>query len=70
MVARLLTQDGHVDFMVVDTFKIQLQPGIHACNPSYLRSTDKEDCGSKSALGKQFSRPYLKKTHYKKGLVE
>jgi hypothetical protein len=42
----------------------------HACNPIYLGGRDQEDLGSKSALGKQFTRPYLKKPHHKKGLVE
>jgi hypothetical protein len=42
----------------------------HTCNPSYSGGSDQEDCGSKPALGKQFQRPFLKKTHHKKkGLV-
>jgi hypothetical protein len=33
----------------------------HACNSSYSGGTDQEDRGSKSALGKEHTRPYLKK---------
>jgi hypothetical protein len=33
-------------------------------------SRDQGDFGSKPALGKQFTRPYLEKTYHKKGLVE
>jgi hypothetical protein len=42
----------------------------HACNPSY--SGVKRSGGSrfKASLGKMFMRPYLKKKHHKKGLVE
>jgi hypothetical protein len=29
-----------------------------------------ENHSSKPALGKQFKRPYLEKTHHKKGLAE
>jgi hypothetical protein len=42
----------------------------HTCNPSYSAGRDQEDRGSKPALGKQFTRLYLKKTLHKKGLVE
>jgi hypothetical protein len=42
----------------------------HTCNPSYSGGRDQEDCGSKPTLGKWFSRPHLKKSHHKKGLVE
>jgi hypothetical protein len=41
----------------------------HAYNPSYSGGGDQEDNGLKPAPGKQFSRPYLKKTHHKNGLV-
>jgi hypothetical protein len=33
----------------------------HTCNSSYSGGRDQEDQGSKSALGKQFERPYLGK---------
>jgi hypothetical protein len=42
----------------------------HSCNPSYSGDGDEEDHSSKPAPGKQFPRPYLKKRHHKKGLVE
>jgi hypothetical protein len=42
----------------------------HTCNSSYSGGRDQEDQGSKSALGKQFERPYLGKNHHKKVLVE
>jgi hypothetical protein len=42
----------------------------HTYNPSYSEGRDQEDHGSKPVLGKQFSRPYLKKVHHKKGLLE
>jgi hypothetical protein len=42
----------------------------HAYNPSYSGGRDQENCGSQPALVKQFTRPYLEKTHHKKGLVE
>jgi hypothetical protein len=40
-------------------------PMAHACNPSYSRSRDQKDHGLKSALGKEFRRPYLKKKIFK-----
>jgi hypothetical protein len=48
------------------------RPGVvaHACNPSYLGGRDQEDCGLKPAQANISMRPYLKKTHHKKGLVE
>jgi hypothetical protein len=42
----------------------------HTCNPSYSGSRDQEDHGSKPAQAKELPRPYLEKTHHKKGLVE
>jgi hypothetical protein len=38
----------------------------HAYNPSYSRGRDQEDLSSKPALGKEFRKPYLEKTHHKK----
>jgi hypothetical protein len=43
-------------------------PVVHTYNPS-LRGRDLEDRSLKPAWAK-FMRPYLKKTHYKIGLVE
>jgi hypothetical protein len=37
----------------------------HTCNPSYSGGSQ-----FKASLGKWFARPYLEKTHHKKGLVE
>jgi hypothetical protein len=45
-------------------------PMVHTCNPTYSGSRDQEAHGSKPALGKQLTRPYLNNTTYKKGLVE
>jgi hypothetical protein len=42
----------------------------HVCNPSYLGGSDQEDQGSKPAQANSSIRPYLKNTHYKKGLVQ
>jgi hypothetical protein len=39
----------------------------HACHPSYSRGRNQEDHKFEAS---QFIRPYLKKTHHKKGLVE
>jgi hypothetical protein len=39
----------------------------HTCNPSYSGGRDQEDHGLKPA---RCTRPYLEKTHHKKGLVE
>jgi hypothetical protein len=39
-------------------------------NPSYSGSRDQEDGDLKPALDKQFLRPYLERTHHKKGPVE
>jgi hypothetical protein len=44
-------------------------PEAHFHNPGYLRGRDQED-HSQSQPGKEFARPYLNKTHHKKGLVE
>jgi hypothetical protein len=41
----------------------------HTGNPSYSRGRDK-DYGSKSAQANSSRDPILKKTYYKKGLVE
>jgi hypothetical protein len=41
----------------------------HTCNPSFSGGRDQED-RFKVSPGKYFTRPYLKKTHYKKGPVE
>jgi hypothetical protein len=38
--------------------------------PSYSGGRDQEDCGSKPAQINNSVRSYLKKTLYKKGLVE
>jgi hypothetical protein len=35
----------------------------HASDPRYSGGRDKEDRASRSALGKQFPRPYLGKNH-------
>jgi hypothetical protein len=46
-------------------------PVVHACNLSYSQGRDQEDRSLQASLGKQFSRPFLKKkTHHKKGLVD
>jgi hypothetical protein len=37
------------------------RPVAHTCNPSYSRSRDQEDWGSKPTPGKQYVIPYLKK---------
>jgi hypothetical protein len=42
----------------------------YACNPSYSRSGDKEDCGSKPAPANSSMRLYLEKPFTKIGLVE
>jgi hypothetical protein len=51
----------------------------HTCDPSYSGGRDQEDRGriegglredQDASPGKQFSRPYLEKTHHKKGLVK
>jgi hypothetical protein len=39
--------------------------GGHACNPSYSGGRDQKDQSLKPAQGKQFVRPYLKKTHHR-----
>jgi hypothetical protein len=39
----------------------------HTCNPTYSGDRDQGDRGLKPALGKQFERPYLKKTITKRG---
>jgi hypothetical protein len=41
----------------------------HTCNPSHSGVKDQEDCCLNLAPGKQFSRPYLEKTHHKKRAV-
>jgi hypothetical protein len=52
-------------------FKINIHLLLtHSCNPSYLGGRDQEDGSSKPALDKYFARPYLKKTHPNKGMVE
>jgi hypothetical protein len=38
----------------------------HTCNPSYSGGRDKEEHSSKSAPGKQLTRPYLEDIHHKK----
>jgi hypothetical protein len=40
---------------------------VHTCNPSYSGDREQEDQGLKPAQG---NRPYLEKTHHKKGLVQ
>jgi hypothetical protein len=45
--------------------KSTFSPVAHTCNPSYSGSRDQKD-----ESGKQITRPYLEKTHHKKGLVE
>jgi hypothetical protein len=39
----------------------------HTCNPSNSGGRNQEDHGLKPSPGKQFVRPYLKNTCYKKG---
>jgi hypothetical protein len=41
-------------------------PVAHTCNTSYSGGGDQEDHSSRLALGKQFERPDLEKTHHKK----
>jgi hypothetical protein len=41
-------------------------PMVHACNPSNSGGRDQEDRGLEASPGKQFSRPYLRKTLHKK----
>jgi hypothetical protein len=41
----------------------------YACNPSYSGGRDQKDRGSKTACVKYLMRPYLEKTHHKKGCV-
>jgi hypothetical protein len=43
---------------------------VYTCNPSYSGGRDQEDCGLKSAQANSSTRPYLKKTLHRKGLVE
>jgi hypothetical protein len=43
---------------------------VHACNPSYSRGRDQEDCGLKPAQANSLRDPVSKKAHHKKGLVE
>jgi hypothetical protein len=57
-----------VDFVYWEP--IHIAPLAHACNPSYSGGRDQEAHGLKPALSKSFLRPYLEKTHNKKGLVE
>jgi hypothetical protein len=45
-------------------------PVAHACNPSYLGDRDQKDHGWMPAQANSSRDPILKKTHYKKGLVE
>jgi hypothetical protein len=43
----------------------------HACHPSYSGGRDQSGgLQFKASLGKQFARPYLKKSLHKKGLAE
>jgi hypothetical protein len=42
----------------------------HACNPSYSGGRDQKDHASKSAMGKQFERPYPRNSQYEEGLEE
>jgi hypothetical protein len=42
----------------------------HACNPSYSGGGGQEDHRSKPAHANSSGRTYLKKTFYKKGLVQ
>jgi hypothetical protein len=41
-------------------------PEPHPCNTRISRDRDQEDCGSKPAYAKLFTRPYLKRTDKKK----
>jgi hypothetical protein len=45
-------------------------PVAHTCNPSYSGGRDQEDHGCKPAWEKLLLRPYLEKTHHRKGLEE
>jgi hypothetical protein len=45
-------------------------PVAHVYNPSNSGGRDKEDHGSKTVQANSSSRPYIKKAHHKKGLVE
>jgi hypothetical protein len=40
---------------------------VYTCNPSYSGGRNQEDSSSKPTWA---NRPYLKKTHHKKGFVE
>jgi hypothetical protein len=53
------------------TFKELLNQAlmVQAYNPSYLEHRDQDTHSSKPALGKQFSRPYLKNIHPPKRLA-
>jgi hypothetical protein len=42
----------------------------HTCNPNYSGGRDQEDLSFEDSLGKQLSRPYLKKPQHKIGLPE
>jgi hypothetical protein len=44
-------------------------PVAQTCNPSYSGGKD-QDYALLANPSKQFMRPYLEKTHYKRGLVE
>jgi hypothetical protein len=45
-------------------------PVAHACDPSYSRGKDQEDCGSKPAWANSSARHYLKTPFIKIGLME
>jgi hypothetical protein len=45
-------------------------PVVQACNPSYSRRQRLGQWWFKASLGKEFTRPYLEKTHHQIGLME
>jgi hypothetical protein len=53
-----------------EKYTFNWEPVAHVCNPSYSGGRDQEDCGLKSAQANSSRRPYLEKTHHKKGLVK
>jgi hypothetical protein len=57
-----------MDLMPQRPVEITTQPGAsgHACNPSYSGGGDQRTVVQKPVQ----VRPYLEKTHHKKGLVE
>jgi hypothetical protein len=53
-------------FKLIKINKLSLALMVHTCNPRYSGGRDQEDCSWKPTVGKQFARPYLKKTLHKR----